>query len=154
MKIVDPLIQNIVDRLKLAEEIYEKAAQSVHNQPMRDQFDTLAKQKTKYITEIAEYFNIDRQRYQINLTDRIRVELDKVGIEFDNLVIHRNEMDILSYCISREEEVVGAYKKFVDDIGKDQHLIQMIQAQMNESMRNLFELKETQKVYDFERTDK
>ena len=149
MKTLSPDIQNLTDKLKVAEEIYEKASSRVHNRPMRDQLKLISKKKEEYLTELSVDMGTNLNTRNINLSERIHLELEKAEIEISHLLIRRNENDILSFCIQREQELVQSYLNGVIEAQKSNEKISILLRQLEETKRLLEELKETKKAYEF-----
>jgi len=151
MKGINPNIQNLIDKIKLAEEIYNRASSRSHNQPMRDQFKTLAKRKNRFLQEIADQFELDLGKHNLKISERIELEWEKAEIEVNHILIHRNERDILKYCIKREEELVDSYEKVLNNGLKNDFLIALFKSQLEDTLRILNELNQTIEAYEFEK---
>jgi len=149
VKTLNISLQNLLDKLFIAEEIYKKAADRVHNVPMTDQFNQIAQQKANFLTELEAELGLESGEVSINFKDKIQVVLDKVGIEVNHIILNRNERALLTFCIKRDEELVKMY----DDIMKsdliDDNIQQLVARQKKETAQVISELTKTREAYQF-----
>jgi hypothetical protein len=145
-------IQNLIDKLKIAEKIYTKASSRVHDQPMTNQMKALAERKNVLLEDLTRLLEVDMDKHKVQWKDRIKVEWEKLGIELDHIIIRINEGTILSFCIKREEELIDMYKKVLNNDGLNQYdelIRELFQYQLNESIQLLDELGEKKQSYNF-----
>jgi hypothetical protein len=146
---IKPKFMNLIDKLELARQIYEKAAERVHNGFMTDQFQTIASKKVVYIREIANLFDFDYDAHSLAIRDKLKLEMEKIGIELNHLILHRNEKVLLEYCINREQEIERIYKDILKNGSYNDLTNTVIRNQMKETIEILDELMQVQEQYDF-----
>ena len=152
MNTLPPDVQNLMDKLKIAEEIYIKAADRVHNEPMAKDMKNLADRKSMFLEDTSKLLKLDLDKYEVQWKERVKVELEKAVIEFDHIYIQMNEGLILSFCVKREEELIAMYQKVLKtrNITQSDELInELFLYQLNESILLLDELREKKERYNF-----
>jgi hypothetical protein len=147
---IKPKFLNLIDKLELARQIYERAANRIHNDFMADPFRTIASKKKIYIKEVAKLFDFDYDQHELELMDRIRVEWEKIGIELNHLILQGNEKALLEYCIHREQEILKIYKDILEYGSYNDLFNTVIRNQMHESIRILDELQHMMEPYDYD----
>jgi len=152
MNPMNPDIQNLIDKLIIAEEVYKKASSKAHDQPMTDQIKVLAERKNILLEDVTKLLTLDMENYKVKWKDRVKAEMEKVAIELDHIYLRVNQGSILSFCIKREEELIETYKQALRE-KNDQVLNALVRDvllyQMDESAQLLTELKEKKKSYNF-----
>ena len=152
MNTILPDVQNLIDKLKIAEEIYAKASDRVHNEPMTKQMKSLAVRKSVLSEDISRLLKFDLDKHKVQWTERIKVEIEKAGIELDHIFIRMNEGYVLSFCVKREEELIAMYQQVLKTKNLTQYdelIKELFLNQLNESTLFLDELREEQKGYNF-----
>lgn len=143
-------LKNLVEKIKMAEDIYEQAAEKVSHDSMKDYFHSLAKLKGSYLDKMDGLLQLDTEDIQFNLKSRLKLEIEKISIEIDSIFLRLNQGEILSFCVKREEELISMYHNVLSNQNGDQSIISLLNKQMDESMTILEELKEKLNAYDFE----
>ncbi len=147
---IDPKVQAFIDKLRLAYEVYSKASKRIHNQPMRDQLETLSQKKRTYYQEIIDQYDVeDENNYTLNIKDRIKAELEKAGIEINHVMIRRNEREVLSFCVQREHELIEVYQQLLERNIFSDYLRAILSTQMKETKNLIEELEATREAYNF-----
>ncbi|HHP7242470.1 MAG TPA: hypothetical protein ACFCUD_12400 [Cyclobacteriaceae bacterium] len=147
---IDPKVQAFIDKLRLAHEVYSKASKRIHNQPMRDQLETLSQKKRTYYQEIIDQYDVeDENNYTLKIKDRIKAELEKAGIEINHVMIRRNEREVLSFCVQREYELIEVYQQLLERNIFSDYLHAILSTQMKETKKLIEELEATREAYNF-----
>ncbi|UXP33727.1 hypothetical protein N6H18_07145 [Reichenbachiella agarivorans] len=151
MKALTPELQNLIDKLVLAREIYCKASSRVHDEPMTEQILMLADRKTKFIEDISKLVEVDIEHHNLSLANRLKATLEKIGIEVEHILIQNNEGEILSFLVRREEELIEMYRTLLrsNDKEYDVFLKSLLENQLSETCLLLSELEETKEAYNF-----
>lgn len=150
MKIVEPKIEILLDKLTLSAELYLKAAERVHNEMMKEQFGIQAERKTTYIDQLAHHLNLNLEEHKPRMVDRLKLQLEKLGIEIDHVYLRQNAKEVLSFCLNREEELIEAYRGVLKDDRFDNHVKLTLKSQVDDSIRLKNELKALHDEYDFQ----
>ncbi len=103
-------IETVIDKLILAIDIYDKTSKRVHFKPMKELFSELKDSKEAMLNALAESTEMNLDDYSISIEEKIKLELEKIGIELDHLIIKNNYNETLSFCIKRERELLNAYE--------------------------------------------
>lgn len=151
---IKPKFMNLIDKLELARQIYEKSAERIDNDFMADPFRTMASKKRIYIKEIAKLFDFDYDEHELEIKDKIKVEWEKIGIELNHLILQRNEKVLLEYCIHREQEILKIYEDIVQHGSYKELFNTVIRNQLHESTKNLDELQHLLEPYDYDHNKK
>lgn len=149
MKTITPRFQLLFDKLKLAEQVYEMAAAKVHNDPMTEQFSTLAAQKRESINSIAELLDLEYADHRLRLADRIRLEFEKAEIQFNHIFLRRNEGELMDICLKREEELIQVYEDIVHSGTQEVYMRSLLHSQLSDTKRQYAELEELSEAYHF-----
>jgi len=147
---IKPKFMNLIDKLEPARQIYEKAAERIHNDFMADPFRTMASKKRIYIKEIATLFDLDYEEHELEIRDKIKVEWEKIGIELNHLILQWNENVLLQYRIHHEQEILEIYKDILEHGSYKDLFNTVIRNQLHESIKNLDELQHLLEPYDFD----
>ncbi len=143
-------VEKLMNKLKLAKEIYKTAASKIHNKPMADELLLVAEKKALNFDELVTQTSLDLYEQEIKLPDLIKLEFQKVEMEINHLLIHRNENDILNFCIEQEKELIQCYVETIIELKKDKVDIVAFVNQLYEAKKLLKSLKETKKAYEFD----
>jgi hypothetical protein len=111
---VAPSIEKLLDKISIAAELYRKASDRVHNEMMTTQFLQQVERKEAYLDQISSALNIEIDDYQPALIARLQVQLEKIGIEVDQLYLRQNAKEVLSFCINREHDLILAYENLLE----------------------------------------
>jgi hypothetical protein len=87
------------------------------------------------------------------MTDQVSLELDKALIELNHIILNRNEREVLSFCIKREDELVKIYKRLIYSRSFYPFIEAMIVSQLDESIALLNELKEIKDAFAIQPRD-
>lgn len=150
MKIVEPKIELLLDKLSNAAALYRKASDRVHNDMMQEQFLVQAERKETYINQLAYHLSLDVDDYQPGTANRLKLQLEKLGIEIDHVYLRQNAKEVLSFCLNREEELIAAYRGVIQNGGYDNHVKLTLKSQMADSVRLKDELMVLHGEYDFQ----
>ncbi|MEQ9298628.1 MAG: hypothetical protein RIF33_08695 [Cyclobacteriaceae bacterium] len=150
MKIVEPKIEVLLDKLTIAAELYRKASDRVHNDMMQEQFQLQAERKETYITQLAHHLNLNLEDHQLGTADRLKLRLEKLGIEIDHVYLRQNAKEVLSFCLNREEELIAAYRGVIQNGEYDNHVKLTLKSQMDDSVRLKDESMVLHGEYDFQ----
>ncbi|MEQ8712771.1 MAG: hypothetical protein RIC80_07125 [Cyclobacteriaceae bacterium] len=150
MKIVEPKIEILLDKLTLSAELYRKAAERVHNKMMQEQFGLQAERKATYIDQLAYHLNLNLEDHQAGMVDRLKLQLEKLGIEIDHVYLRQNAKEVLSFCLNREEELINAYRGVLQNSRFDNHVKLTLKSQVDDSIRLKNELKALHEEYDIQ----
>ncbi|MEQ8240690.1 MAG: hypothetical protein RIA69_15840 [Cyclobacteriaceae bacterium] len=152
MNPIIPDIQNLIDKLIIAEEVYHKASSKAHDQAMTNQIKMLAARKEMLLEDITKLLTLEMENYKVKWKNRVKAEMEKIGIELDHIYLRLNQGSILSFCIKREEELIEMYKQALNEKNHQQigALVRdVLLYQMNESTQLLAELKDKKESYNF-----
>ncbi|MBU2913224.1 DUF2383 domain-containing protein [Reichenbachiella agariperforans] len=151
MKALTPELQNLIDKLLLAKEIYEKASSRIHNEPMTNQMKVLAERKSKFLTDIGKLVDVDFEEHTMGIKDRLKAAWEKIAIEVEHIFLQRDEGEILGFCIQREDELIEMYQEVLQskDNELDVFIKFLFESQLAESRILINELQETREAYNF-----
>ncbi|CAN0445928.1 unnamed protein product, partial [Ectocarpus fasciculatus] len=135
MKIVEPKIELLLDKLSNAAALYRKASDRVHNDMVQEQFLVQAERKETYINQPAHHLSLDLDDYQPGTTNRLKLQLEKLGIEIDHVYLRQNAKEVLSFCLNREEELIAAYRGVIQNGGYGNHVKLALKSQMADSVK-------------------
>lgn len=150
MDTLQPTLHNILEKLLITEEIYRKSSSVVHNSSMTVEFDKIATKRRKFFDGLCENLGIDDNDFQIGMAKNIKTQLTKLGMEFDNLMLERNEYVILGLCIKYDEAIIEDYKKILEDETYEHVVRDVALFQLNDLKTSVDHLKQEQKSYDFQ----
>lgn len=150
MQTIEPRIEILIDKLSIAVALYQKAAQRVHNDMLKEQFMLQAERKQTYIGQLAHQLDLHLEEHQISIADRIKLQMEKMGIEIDHAYLRQNARETLSFCLKREEELIDAYRGLMSNSAYDSHLKFTLKSQFDDSVRLKDELSTLYEQYDFQ----
>lgn len=113
LNVITPPIRNLLDKLRIARKVYTEASSRIHNQLVKDQLKFLAERKLMCYETITSELNQQNLSRRFRKEDRISLELDKVLIELNHLLLSKNEKEVLGFCARRERELVTTYKELL-----------------------------------------
>lgn len=146
---IKPEFMSLIDKLTIALEVYERAVQRAQDEIIKDVFRELTSRTKIFIREISSLFDFDLDKHEVELKDRIRIELDKIRIEINHLILKRKDSDLLKFSIEQENELIDMYDKILAE-GKYNDLINtVIKNQLNESKKMLDEINLTLDTYEY-----
>jgi hypothetical protein len=151
MKTITPCLQNLIDRLKITEEIYRKGSSQIGKGPITCQMELLAEDKSTFFGQIAWHLEIYATKQYACMSKRLTKELKKVAVEVDGFVTQMTEREVLGFCISKEEELINGYQQVLDEqvMVCDLFLKGLVKLQLNQSALLVSELRETEQAYYF-----
>ncbi len=140
---INPEYMGLIDKLYTAQQIYTMAAERATTRLLKDQMQEMASGKEVYIKEIAHLYDLDPPEYQKILKERVNVELDKVKIEINHLLLDDKEQLLFDYCINREKEINQIYKRILsrEDYTDLEHTL--IKSQLRQNQQHISELSKT-----------
>lgn len=153
MEEIRPEIHHLIEKLIMAEEIFSRAALKVHNEPMTKYLKVIADRKKVFLYDLTKLLQLDSDQIKLNTKDRIRVQLEKLGLEVDNILLRLNDGEVLSFCIKREEELVSMYHNALIKDQDESLVTALILHQLKESKEELDELILKKEPYNFPKAD-
>jgi hypothetical protein len=148
-----PEIRILLDKLNIASQVYKKASSRIHNQLVKEQLGFLAERKVMFLESIVNEMKIEVNSDDLKMTDQVSLELDKALIELNHIILNRNEREVLSFCIKREDELVKIYKRLIYSRSFYPFIEAMIVSQLDESIALLNELKEIKDAFAIQPRD-
>ncbi|QSE95900.1 DUF2383 domain-containing protein [Fulvivirga lutea] len=142
-------IKQLIKKLKMAEEIYKRASIKVHDRPMTEYFAALANKKNGFIDTLVANSQLGQENVSIGVKDRFRVEMEKIGIEVNSILIRLNEFELMDFCIKREEELVSMYQNVLNEYDDQDFVEKMILDQLVYSKDILIRLNEKKDTYEY-----
>lgn len=149
MKIIESYITEIIEKLKISQEIYRKLSEKVHFKPMRELFTSLNSERKEFLNEIEENLSIAVDSHVMSFTGAIKAEAEKLGIELDHLIIQNNYNEALSFAIKRERELVNAYDNVFNNQKISEQAKALFEKQKKKSEKNLDEMLKRHETGDF-----
>lgn len=137
MKTLTPETRRLLEKLKMAEEIYQRASDMVHNPLMTKVFQKLAQRKSDFLTNLSVILDIDDSDIQLRSRERLRVELEKIRQEIDNILLRLNEGEVLHFCIKREYELISMYHNVLSNISGNQFFKDVVVSQLQASNKTV-----------------
>lgn len=150
MKMIEPQIEILIDKLTIAAELYNKAADRVHNDMMKEQFELQSSRKQDYIDQISNLLDLDLNDHKVNRADRLKIRVEKLGVDIDHFYLRQNAKEALSFCLNREDELIDAYRSLIKSGSYDNHLKLTLKSQLDDSVRIKDELNTLHEEYDFQ----
>lgn len=149
MEIIQRQIETVLDKLIMAQKIYQRASKRVHFNTMSTLFNDLFYHKKLLVIELATAADIDLNAYDVSLSELIKVEIEKIGMDLDALYIKNNYNEVLSFCIKRERELINAYKDAADAHRYTTKVEALLQEHITQTENVLSRLEERYKSGDF-----
>lgn len=107
-------IEKIIDRLILAQNIYNHLVLTIEYAPVKDLCDQLLSDKVRLLAELSELAEIDLEDHTMSTQAMIKLELGKIRIEINDLLTANKHQETLDFSIIRENELMGLYKNVSD----------------------------------------
>lgn len=108
-------LQILIEKLKLAEEVYKRAADKIHSDKMSEDLVKMSNAHMNLKDSLVKEIDLPLKDVSIGLKDQIKVSIEKLGMEVDDILLRLNQKEVLSYCIKREKEIIDAYKTLVNN---------------------------------------
>lgn len=146
-------INTLIDQLIIAKEIYSTGADKVSDQPTANQMHLLAERKNIFLSELNNVLDWEINNYDLPISERIKVELDKINIEVDHLLLPINEGEVIRFCVIKEQQLIDSYERVLhlDRLAlPGSNLKSILVNQLHYSMELLAELKEIKATYELE----
>ncbi len=138
---IKPDFLNLIDKMTLARELYQKATERVADDFLKDQFEALASKKNIYIKEISNLFDLDLEKHSVEIRERIKADLEKLYVEISDIALNEDEQVILDYSIKREQKINELYKYILDQEKYGDFVNTVIKNQLSENQESVNELK-------------
>ncbi len=148
MKNLEQAKVEVVDKLKMAKEIYSKSSKTMSS-GLDEKMNGLADQKKRFLRKTLDLVGSDLDTDEMKLDKRLKVELEKLGMDVDNAIIRMNDGEALAFCIKREEELQMAYQDIIHEGEFGKQLRDTMKDQWDASVRATRELKEIRESYSF-----
>ncbi|MGB3469066.1 MAG: hypothetical protein WBA74_27520 [Cyclobacteriaceae bacterium] len=115
MDIANSHVTNLIEKIKLSQEIYDKLSSKVHFEPMREIFDALRQEKNEVMSVLERELGLSIEEHSVSFMGSLKANVEKFGIELDHLVIQNNYNEALSFAIKREREIIHAFNDVLQD---------------------------------------
>jgi hypothetical protein len=142
-------LESILSKLETGQRLYVMASKKIHNAPMTDRFQVLSDQKERFIKELEQVFKLNSYEYKIAYEDRVKLLMEKAGIELDNIFIRRNEKEVISFCLNREKELLVEYNALMREYSFDGTHRSYLVSQRDFTHEVIKKLEETYESYNF-----
>ena len=146
-------INTLIDKLTLAKEVYSTGAEKVHDKPTAMKLEILAERKGIFLSELNDVLDSEVKDRDLPVQERIKVEIEKLTMEVDHLLLRINEGEVLKQCIGREDDLSDIYDKLLhlEEIDRsDSALKGLLIHQNNYTQKSIAELKNVKDQYVFE----
>ena len=123
---IKSISENLILKLEMSKQIFIKASEKVHNEYMKDAFSKLAYVQSDFQKQIARYIDVHFQDLNMNLKDKITVESTKLAMQFDSLLLTRNEKEILGFVKDQASMLIDEYQEALEELELDKALMAML----------------------------
>jgi hypothetical protein len=135
-----PDIGTLMNRLILLEELYREAAAKFDDGILKEQFSRLAREKEIFLHDFTNLMNFTVGEYKDKFKERIRTEKEPVRIEFEEVLLNKEEDEILQHCAGLERNLADHYDMLLRLIDGDEFARMVVKMQAKETKRSIVEL--------------
>ncbi|MEP5613859.1 MAG: hypothetical protein ABJP45_16530 [Cyclobacteriaceae bacterium] len=132
-------IEKVVDRLILAQNIYNQLVTSSQRDRVREIFNDLLSHKVKLLAELSEVSGIDLDQYNMSRQEMMELKLAKIRIEINDLLTRDRYWESINFSIVRENKLINVYKKALKTC-KNQALCELLEShslELEDSLKKL-----------------
>jgi uncharacterized protein (TIGR02284 family) len=120
-------LQDVVKNNRQSIEVYNRAAEMVNNAPMSMLFDRLRQQRL-YFENILERI-LEEQGSEVEEDFNLNILARKIWMDIRNLMVYRNEYDILAEVIKAETKLKKSVEKLLEEGTLDENEEKIIRTQ-------------------------
>ncbi len=120
-------LQDVVKNNRQSIEVYNRAAEMVNNAPMSMLFDRLRQQRL-YFENIMERI-LEEQGSEVEEDFNLNILARKIWMDIRNLMVYRNEYDILAEVIKAEAKLKKSVEKLLEEGTLDENEEKIIRTQ-------------------------
>jgi len=142
-------LQHLLEKLKMAEEIFTKAAVKINNKSTAETLKEMSNRKKVFLYDIEKLLPYDSEDIQVNTLNQVRLQLEKMGIEIDSILLRLSEGEILSFCLKRQEEAISMYHNVIESGIPNEPLMALVKEQLSTSENEYDELSKRKEPYNF-----
>lgn len=140
IKEISPVILSLVAKINESMEIYEHASNRFTEEYNEQRLHQLSKSKRLHIKEIANIFEVDKQKLIEAVQKMNDVEVEKEKLNFNNLVDIDDEESLWKYFIEKERSLIQQYNKILAEQKYDEFQQAIMQNHVAECKREKNEL--------------
>lgn len=142
---LETYLQKLVKNNRQSIEIYDEAAKLVNNAPMTMLFDRLRQQRL-YFENILERM-LEEQGGKVEEEFNLQVLARKVWLDIRNLLVYRNEYDILSEVKKVETKLKKSIEEFLQHDGLHEDDLKIVRTQLKIISNDLRNIEKMQAEY-------
>lgn len=129
--------ENLILKLEMSRQIFHQASLKVHNAYMTDAFKKLALLRGDFQKKIATISGIDMNNLSLDITDKLKVEATKIGMQIDHFYLRRNEKEVLGFCNEQAALLLSEYEQAVTTPGLEESFKAILIPQKTTIKQNL-----------------
>ena len=138
---LETYLQKVVKNNRQSIGVYDEAARVVNNSPMAMLFDRLQQQRL-YFENILERI-LEEQGGKVEEEFNLQVLARKVWLDIRNLLIYRNEYDVLAEVKKAETKLKNSLEEFINDVNLQDGDLKIVRTQLkiiSDDLRNIEKL--------------
>lgn len=103
----------IVNRLHFLSNLYESAAERIHNKPMMERLQNLQLHRKNAMAKMAHRLGIPFRVISLRGADWLRLQRHKFGMWVRHIYVRRNEREVLNHVLEEEGRLLSAMRKLI-----------------------------------------
>lgn len=141
-KDIPPSSLNLLQKLLVAKEIYQKLITSVSDNLIRTELRRITIEKEIFIRDFNAINGFRISDFKNQHKEDIRIESDNLQLKFDHLITDHDDAKILSGIIEREKEHEDLYHLILERPIDDEFRHMILKNQLDETKQSIQELKD------------
>lgn len=139
----------LLDKIKISEEILRKASKAIRNSFDTRQLEVMSAKRANMYNELLDLTGIDTEAHHLSQGERLKLTMNKIAIDFESLLIHRNEREVLSFCHKSEMELKEQIEADIEGNLVPPTVKELLSEYLDQFITELHWINDTREAYHF-----